>query len=109
MSSPYPAFVPKTATDGNDIAGIRLPEIAAPPATYTGWGVRAAAFAGDDLCDTAGSMIPLRRTQAQRIAAGDPRRSVEEPYGDHLGYVLRVARSARIATYWWTIANTGSM
>ena len=56
--------------------------------------MRAAAFAGDDLCDAAGSIIPLPRTQAERIAAGDPRLSIEERYGDHLGYVLRVARSA---------------
>ena len=52
--SPYPAFVPKTDADGNDLAGIRLPQIAVPLATYTGWGVRAAAFAGDDLCDASG-------------------------------------------------------
>ena len=51
ISSPYPAFVPKTDADGNDIAGVRLPEIAAPVATYTGWGVRAADFAGDDCED----------------------------------------------------------
>jgi Alpha/beta hydrolase domain len=34
LGSPYPAFVPKTDTNGNDIAGIRLPEIAVPLATY---------------------------------------------------------------------------
>src|SRR4029077_16670404 len=28
--SAYPVFVPKTDADGNDIAGIRLPEIAVP-------------------------------------------------------------------------------
>ena len=94
LGSPYPAFVPKTDSNGNDIAGIRLPEIAVPLATYTGWGVRAPAFAGDDLCDAAGSMIPLRRTQGERTAAGDPRPALEELYGDHWGYVLRVARSS---------------
>lgn len=94
LGSPYPAFVPKTDINGNDIAGIRLPEIAVPLATYTGWGVRASAFAGDDLCDAAGAMIPLRRTQGERTAAGDPRPALEELYGDHWGYVLRVARSS---------------
>ena len=54
VDSPYPVFVPRTDADGNDIAGIRLPEIAVPLATYTGWALRAAAFAGDDLCDMAG-------------------------------------------------------
>jgi hypothetical protein len=94
LSSPYPAFVPKTDAVGNDIAGIRLPHIAVPLATYTGWGVRAAAFAGDDLCDAAGSMMPLLRTRAEASAAGDPRPALEQLYGDHWGYVLRVGRSA---------------
>jgi len=94
LGSPYPAFVPKTDSDGNDIAGIRLPEIAVPLATYTGWNLRATAFAGDDLCDAAGQKIDFRQTKAERIAAGDPRPSLEERYGDHWGYVLRVARSA---------------
>ena len=61
VDSPYPVFVPRTDADGNDIAGIRLPEIAVPLATYTGWGLRAAAFAGDDLCDMAGQKIDFRR------------------------------------------------
>ena len=73
MDSPYPVFVPRTDADGNDIAGIRLPEIAVPVATYTGWGLRAAAFAGDDLCDMAGQKIDFRQTKADRLAAGDPR------------------------------------
>ncbi len=92
--SPYPAFVPKTDELGNDLAGIRLPEVAVPLATYTGWGLRASGFGGDDLCDAAGSMIPLRTTEAERTAARDPRPSLEQLYGDHWGYVLRVARAS---------------
>jgi len=38
---PYPALVPKTDADGNDVAGIRLPDVTAPVATYTGWALRA--------------------------------------------------------------------
>jgi hypothetical protein len=94
LGSPYPALVPKTDELGNDLAGIRLPAVAVPLATYTGGGLRAAAYGGDDLCDGAGSMIPLRTTETERIAAGDPRPSLEQLYGDHWGYVLRVARAA---------------
>lgn len=94
IGSPYPAFVPKTDELGNDLAGVRMPDVAVPLATYTGWGLRAAQFGGDDLCDSAGSMIPLRTSEAERIAAGDPRPSLEQLYGDHWGYVLRVARAA---------------
>jgi hypothetical protein len=35
-----PSFVPKV--DGDDIAGIRLPELTVPLATYTGWRLRSA-------------------------------------------------------------------
>ena len=73
VDSPYPVFVPRTDADGNDIAGIRLPEIAVPLATYTGWGLRAAAFAGDDLCELAGQKIDFQQTKADRLAVGDPR------------------------------------
>ena len=38
--SPYPALVPKTDADGDTLAGVRLPDIAAPVATYTGWSLR---------------------------------------------------------------------
>jgi hypothetical protein len=60
LGSPYPVFVPTTDADGNDIAGIRLPDIAAPLATYSGWNLRAAAFARDDLCDAFGLEDRLR-------------------------------------------------
>jgi hypothetical protein len=88
--------VPSTDADGNDIAGVRLPEIAAPVATYTGWGLRAAAFAGDDLCDANGQKIDFQPTKAERVAAGDPRLSLEERYSNHGAYVSAVARAAGI-------------
>ena len=93
--SPYPAFVPKTDADGNDIAGVRLPEVAVPLATLTGWGLRAPAFGGDDLCDAAGQKIDFRQTKEERLAAGDPRLSIEERYPTHRRYVKEVTRAAR--------------
>ena len=33
---PLPLLVPQVDTDGNEIAGIRLPNVAVPLATYTG-------------------------------------------------------------------------
>jgi len=38
--------------------------------------------------------VPLHRTRAERLAAGDPRPSLEELYGDHEGYVEAVAEAA---------------
>jgi hypothetical protein len=37
---PYPYFVPAVDRDGNDVAGIRLPDLTAPLATHTGWNLR---------------------------------------------------------------------
>jgi Alpha/beta hydrolase domain len=95
VGTSYPVFVPKTDADGNDIAGIRLPEVAVPLATYTGWGVRAAAFAGDDLCDAAGQKIDFLQTKSERLATGDPRLSIEERYPNHRQYVREVAHAAK--------------
>ena len=77
----YPSFVPKTDTDGNDIAGLRLAEVQVPIATYTGWALRAAPQ-NDDGCEAAGQFIPYAKTKAERMASGDPRLSLEERYGD---------------------------
>jgi hypothetical protein len=76
----YPTYVPKTDSDGNDIAGIRLPDLVVPIATYTGWSLRAAANGGPDGCEGSGQMIPFAKTRAERLASGDPRPSIEERY-----------------------------
>jgi hypothetical protein len=95
LGTPYTVLVPKTDDDGNDVAGIRLPSVAVPTATYTGWALRAAAFAGDDLCDASGQQIAFLRTKAERLAAQDPRRSLAERYPTHVRYVKRFARAAK--------------
>jgi hypothetical protein len=92
LGTPYPSLVPKTDIDGNDIAGIRLPEVAVPLATYTGWGLRA--NAGDDGCDGAGQMIEFAQTKVARQASGDPRLSIEERYPTHGDYVSRIDQVA---------------
>jgi hypothetical protein len=92
VGTPYPVFVAKTDADGNDIAGVRMPEIAVPVATYTGWALRAD---GHDGCDAAGQRIPFAKTKAARIASGDPRLSLEERYPDHATYVARVTQAAQ--------------
>ena len=90
--TPYPVFVPKADADGNDIAGIRMPEVAVPVATYTGWALRAD---GLDGCDASGQKLDFAKTKAARLASGDPRLSLEERYPDHATYVERVSRAAQ--------------
>lgn len=93
--STHRPLVPKVDAVGNDLAGIRQPEVGAPIATLTGWNTRTAEFTDGDLCDLNGMMIPLHRTRAERLAAGDPRPSLQELYGMHQGYVDRVTAVAR--------------
>jgi hypothetical protein len=85
----YPSYVPKTDIDGNEIAGIRLPEVSVPLATYTGWALRAGTWA-DDGCEGSGQYIPFAATQAERESAGDPRLSVEERYASFDQYRNKV-------------------
>src|SRR6195256_6416950 len=75
----YPSFVPKTDADGNDVAGVRLPDVTLPLATYTGWSLRRGAQA-DDGCEGSGQMIVFAKTAADRNTPSgiDPRPSVAE-------------------------------
>ena len=93
--SPYPVFVPRTDADGNDLAGIRLPAVAVPRATFTGWGLRAEAFGGPDLCDAAGQQIDFAATRDERLAGGDPRPSLEERYPGPRVYLDAVTAAAQ--------------
>jgi hypothetical protein len=88
----YPTLVPKVNTDGIDLAGIQLPDIAVPLGTYTGWNLMASA--PKDECTAMGSFIPFATTKAQRLAAGDPRPSLEERYTTHSRYVQAVEAAA---------------
>ena len=78
--------------DGNEVAGVRLPPIAVPLGTYTGWNVYRAQTC--ELCDRDGSMIPFARIRREREAAGDSRTSLEERFGTRDVYVARVEAAA---------------
>jgi hypothetical protein len=91
----YPSYVSKVDHDGNELAGIRLPAVAAPIATHTGWALRRVELGGHDGCEGSGQSIAFERTKADRLAKGDPRPSLEERYKNHAGYVAAVAKEAR--------------
>jgi len=88
----YGVRVPAVDADGNEVAGIRLPPIATPLATYTGWNVYKAE--PTELCDRDGSYIAFAKSKAEREAAGDPHPSVEERYGSRANYVAKVKAAA---------------
>jgi hypothetical protein len=86
--------VPRVDADGNEVGGVPVVLGLAPLGTYLGWNITAAGFHKDQLCNYAGGMIPFAPTKAERLAAGDPRPSLEERYGDHTGYVKAVEAAA---------------
>lgn len=92
--SEHRVLVPQVDAFGNDMAGIRHPLVEAPIATLTGWNTRRPEFTAGDLCDLTGMTVALKNTTAERLAAGDPRPSLQELYGTHQGYVDAIRRAA---------------
>jgi hypothetical protein len=95
MPSPYRPLVSKVDADGNEAAGIRLPDIAVPLATYTGWNLYNAPFTEGELCDRDGSYLALEASESARRTKGDPRASLEKRYGAQAAYVKRVEAAAK--------------
>jgi hypothetical protein len=90
----YPVLLPRVDADGLVIDGIRLPVIEVPRATYTGWDPRAEGFGAGALCTNQGTVVPFAATRAERMAAGDPRLSLEERYPTPQAYVAKVEAAA---------------
>src|SRR5262245_20510974 len=90
-----PQLVVKVDADGNEVAGIKSPLQAAPLGTYTGWNVTSSGPRKGQVCGNSGGYVPFATTKAERLAAGDPRPSLEERYRSHDDYVAAVAKAAR--------------
>jgi len=89
-----PYLVPQTDKDGIELAGIRLPDITVPLATYTGWNFRNASVGGSDqLYPLLGSWIPFPSSAASREQTGDPRASIAERYPSRNAYLDRVEKA----------------
>jgi hypothetical protein len=91
----YPVFVPKTDTDGRDVAGLHLPTLEAPAATHTGWNLRKPSFSEGELCDNNGSMIPFAATREERQKNNDPRLSMAERYPNDGDRAAAIAKAAQ--------------
>ena len=89
-----PFLVPQTDKDGTELAGIRLPDIVVPLATYTGWNFRNASVGGaNQLYPLLGSYIPFPATAAKRQESKDPRASIAERYASREVYLDRVQKA----------------
>ena len=93
-----PSLVPKVDKDGNEaVDGVRPVLLQAPLGTYLGWNETAAGFYKGRGCGFTGGWIPFVRTKAERLAAKDPRGSIEERYESHEAYVAQVKAAAERA------------
>lgn len=93
---PFGVRMPAVDADGNDRAGIRLPDVAVPLATYAGWNYRDPSIgAPAHLAGEIGSYIPFAKSRTERVRVGDSRRSIEERYPDKAHYIRRVRAVAR--------------
>ena len=99
-------LVPRVDKDGNEMGGVPTVQNDAPLGTYLGWNITAGPldvgydgrpFHAGQVCNYVGGMVPFFKTRAQRLAAGDPRLSLEERYGTHAGYVAAVTAAANNA------------
>ncbi|HEV8725347.1 MAG TPA: alpha/beta hydrolase domain-containing protein [Candidatus Binatia bacterium] len=86
----YPVQVPQVDADGNDMGGVRYPDMQVPLGTYLGWALRKAGFAEGELLSTNGCIVTFARTKAEREKNRDPRLSVEERYTSHQAYIEAV-------------------
>jgi hypothetical protein len=92
---PLPLLVTQVDDDGNELSGIRLPNISVPLATYTGWSFRSPSIGQpDELLPLTGSFISFPVTRQDREKTGDPRPSIEERFSSRDQYRNLVAESA---------------
>jgi hypothetical protein len=88
-------LVPQVDRDGIDLGGVRLPELAAPVATITGWNLRAPGRgAPEQLAEFYGSIFPFAKTRADREHTKDTRLSIEERYQSREAYVKKASAAA---------------
>jgi hypothetical protein len=83
-------LVPQVDADGNEIAGIRLPAIAVPTGTFTGWNLYREPHPAGELADRDGTFIAFAATKEARGA--DPRLSLAERYDSETTRVAQVKR-----------------
>jgi hypothetical protein len=96
LGAPFVSRVPAVDETGNDRGGIRLPQIAVPLATHTGWNYRRPEIgAPDRLASEIGSYLGLPKTRADARRTGDGRASIEERYASKQAYLDRISAVAR--------------
>ena len=92
----YPSFASAVDADGNEVAGIRVPDVSVPVATHTGWVAREPSTGGaGQLLDMKGISLAFATTASERQAHHDPRPAIAERYRDRDDYVARARAAAQ--------------
>ncbi len=87
----YPSHVSAVDADGNEIGGIRLPDIEVPVGTHTGWNPRAPETGSpEQMVPMTGTTAFFTATRSERERNGDPRPSIEERYEGRDDYLARI-------------------
>jgi len=88
---PFVTLVPQVDRDGNETAGIRMPDLSVPLGTYAGWNLRTAAIgAPTELFSLAGAFHPFAATVAIRTAKKDSRPAISERYASKDDYMAKI-------------------
>ncbi len=102
LGEEYPSYVSAVDDDGNEVAGIRVPDISVPVGTHTGWVPRDPSTGGDgQLLDMMGTTLTFAVTDAEREKLGDPRPALSGRYRDRGDYEARARAAAQ------TLADAG--
>jgi hypothetical protein len=90
-----PDLIPAVDADGNELAGLRLPDVSVPLATYTAWNPRRAETGAPELLVRAlGATIPFARSATERAQRDDPRASIAERYSGKQDFLAKVRAAA---------------
>ena len=93
--TPLPLLVSQVDKDGNELGGLRLPDVMVPLATTAGWNFRKSAIGGTHMFfPLLGSYVPFASTKAERERTHDPRLSIEERYQSRDRYLKQVQDAA---------------
>jgi Alpha/beta hydrolase domain len=95
VGATLPLLVSQVDKDGNEVGGLRLPDVMVPLATTAGWNFRKTAIGGTHMFfPLLGSYVPFASTKAERERTHDPRLSIEERYPSREQYLKQVQDAA---------------